>query len=217
MNQILIGMIVFLIMQGAQAVDLGLPLELETQSNSGQFQLGVTYSYEPDLVGDKFNLSWSILFGSKITYQELSNIPDQIKWNIYNEKTKTFLDDWSNRPMASKNVIKQGSLYLKDDLAKFTIANQAFVSIIFGTTNGEPLFNLNIGQLCRTNPTYFNNLTDRSKKCEATTIADIESAQKSFCHDSSEELSLFVREGTLTCEFAQKIFLNKGCGKFDCH
>ena len=200
----------------SKASDLGKTLDLNVDP-SGKYQLGVHYTYDSGVMGDKFSLSWSMLFGTKITYQELAALPSQVKWNLYDNKTNSYLDDWANRPVISKNDLKLGTVGVENDLAKQVIGNQSAVAVVFGTTEGIPLFNLNVGQFCKSLPTYFVNLTDNGKRCDAVTVAEIDAAQNEFCKDSSEELKKYLKDGLITCDVAKKSFQDKGCGQLSCN
>lgn len=216
MKSILIATTILFINVTSNASDLGKTLDLEVDPSTGNYQLGVHYAYDAGVMGDKFNLSWSMLFGTKTTNQELATLPAQIKWNLFNNKTNKFLDDWANRPTISGNDLKLGNVGVESDLAKQVIGNQSSISIVFATTEGSPLYNLNVGQFCKSLPTYFVNLTDTSKRCDAVTVAEIDAAQKDFCNDSAEELFKYVKDGLITCEAARKTYLGKGCGELSC-
>jgi len=200
----------------SNAADLGKALELAVEPSSGKYHLGVHYAYDAGIMSDSFKISWSILFGAQITNQELAAIPAQIKWNLFNAKTNQFLDDWADRAIISKNDLLIGTLGVESDLAKQVIGNQDSVVIVFATIAGIPLYNLNVGQFCKALPTYFINLTDPSKKCDAVTVAEIESAQQEFCRDSADELKNYLKDGLITCDLAKRTFLDKGCGQLSC-
>lgn len=211
-----IFIIMTLIFGHGTKAEFGKSLSLSTDPGTGKYQLGVQFAYGPDLVGGTFNLNWSILFTSTISNQELNNLPPKIKWNLYNAKSDKYLTNWSQQPLEEKQQLHQASISLVDTLAKQTIGSQADLYLVFADQDGKPLYNLNIGNLCKKSPNYFINLTETEKKCFQVNIQDVEKSKDMFCKDWQLELQSYVKENIMTCEEAQNQFQKMSCGALTC-
>jgi hypothetical protein len=196
-------------------VNLGKELQVSVKPDGG-YQLGVHYSYDADMAGDEFKVTWGILFGTNISQQELSALPAQLKWNIYSLKTGNFIFDWSTQPTISKNQIFLGSVSAEKKYAKQIIGNQTNTVLVFSDLNNNILYNLSIGKLCANLPTYFSNLTQPEKGCSRVSEGDIDSVMNGFCADKESELLGYVKDGLLRCEVAAKKFDSIGCGILNC-
>jgi hypothetical protein len=198
------------------AVDLGKELQIQTSPQDGHYQLGVHYSYDGGIIGDKFQIEWGILFGTTISQQEVSTLPEQIKWNVFNSNTNRFFADWATQPTIYGKDLFLGTVDTDGDLAKNIIVNQANVILVFADLTGKPLYNINVGALCQKASTYFQNLTDMDKSCAQVSVADIDQAKKSFCDDRQAGLLDEVKNGTIACDAANKEFQSAGCGSLSC-
>lgn len=196
-------------------VNLGKELQVSVKPD-GNYQLGVHYSYDSDMIGNSFQITWGILFGTNITQQELSMLPLNLKWNIYSSKSAAYIFDWKTQPVVSKSDIFLGSVSAEKKAAKQIIGNQTSIILVFSDLNGNLLYNLNIGKLCTSQPTYFNNLTQPEKRCSQTSESDINSTMKEFCSEKETELIGYVDDGLLRCEIAAKKFDSIGCGLLSC-
>lgn len=198
------------------AADLGKELQIATNPQDGHYQLGVHYSYDSGDMGKEFLITWGILFGTTIPQQDVANLPEKLKWNVFNPKSNTYLADWNNQPTISGKDLFLGSVAADKDLAKNIIGNQVSVVLVFGDLNGNPLYNLNLGKLCKSLPTYFSNVTDSTKLCHQVSVTDIENEKQKFCDDKKEELLDYVKNGLLRCEIANNKFQSLGCGQLQC-
>jgi hypothetical protein len=216
MKKIIISLLLLITSSAQAGADLGKTLSIATAPNSGDYQLGVQFAYDAGLTGDKFNLIWSILFGTTISNQELSSLPAQLKWNVFDGKTQKYLDVWANRPVVGKDTLKLGTVAVDGEIAKLVIGNQSSVYLVFSDLSGTPIYNLNVGDLCKAQSSYFVNLTDTAKRCYQVTVTEIETAQKLFCDDESKQLQQYLKEGLITCNVAKSVYVKKGCGEFSC-
>lgn len=205
----------FLCFNSNAQINLGKELQVSVKPN-GKYQLGVHYSYDSDMMGNDFQITWRILFGTNITQQELSTLASNVKWNIYSSKSATFVFDWKTQPVVSKSDIFLGSVSAEKKEAKKIIGNQTNTILVFSDLNGNLIYNLNIGKLCANLPTYFNNLTQSEKLCSQTSESDIDSAMKEFCSEKEVELLGYVKDGLLRCEIATNNFDSVGCGVLHC-
>lgn len=196
--------------------NLGKTISLSLTPASGDYQLGVQFAYDSSLTGDKFNLLWGILFVSTVSDQELSTLPAQLKWNIFDGKAQKYLDSWANRPMIARETLKVAALEVAGDVAKLAIGNQGSIYVVFADQNGNPFYNLNVGALCKSHPAYFINVTNTAKRCDQVTVKEIEDAQKLFCSDEAKELLKLLKGGLITCDEAKSSYSQKGCGEFTC-
>ncbi len=51
--------------------DFGKELQLATNPQDGHYQLGISYSYDSGSMGEKFNITWGILFTTTLSQQAL--------------------------------------------------------------------------------------------------------------------------------------------------
>ena len=196
--------------------NFGKNLPLATDPQTGHLQLGVHFAYDSGYVGNKFTLSWGILFGSALTQPDLAVLPAELKWNLYNETSANYLTDWAQASTLASRDLLLGTVSAQDSLAKLAIGNQGKLILVFADLSGKPLYNLNLGHLCKTQPSYFVNLTETSKKCDQVSVSEIDQAQIQFCADSTEELLTFVHDGTLSCKKATEMSVDRGCAVLAC-
>lgn len=208
-------LLLFLSFNSYAQINLGKELQVSVKPD-GNYQLGVHYSYDSDMMGNEFQITWGILFGTTITQQELASLPANVKWNIYSSKSATFIFDWKTQPVVSKSDIFLGSVSAEKKPAKQIIGNQTNTVLVFSDLNGTMLYNLNIGKLCTNLPTYFNNLTETEKRCSQVSEGDIDSVMKQFCSEKEIELLDYVKDGLLKCDVAAKKFDSIGCGILHC-
>jgi hypothetical protein len=199
------------------SADIGRPLEIAIDPASGKSSLGVHFAYDPGLMGEKFNLSWSLLFGTTLSQPELSSLPAQLKWNLYEHKSQKYLLSWASQPSVGRETLRLGTVGVEGEAAKVAIGSQTTLSLVFGDASGKAFFHLNVGHLCRTLPTYFKNLTDSNKSCAQVTVAEIEVAQRVFCEEELQDLQDYLKQGLITCAVAQSTYAKTGCGELRCN
>lgn len=198
------------------ATDLGKELQIATNPQDGHYQLGVHYSYDSGDMGREFLVTWRILFGTTISQQDARQLPEKLKWNVFSPQLSTYLADWKNQPKISGKDLLLGSISTDNELAMNIISSQANAILVFGDLNGNPLYNINVGKLCKSLPTYFINLTDNTKLCHQVSVTDIEIEKQKFCDNKREEFLYYIEHGVLRCEVANNRFQFLGCGQLQC-
>lgn len=202
-------------LQAFAQTHLGKELQI-LKKNDGGVNLGVHYSYELDMKGVEFQIQWSILYATNISNEDRMGLPASIKWNLYSTKSNSFLLDWNTQPSFESKNLFLGSVGVEKNVAKEVIGNQTSLILVFADLRGVPLYHLQVGKLCLSLPTYFNNLTEPQKRCSQVTVSDVDAAMKSFCAEKSAEFLDYVNQGLLKCELASKKFESLGCGVLRC-
>ena len=77
----------------SHAVDLGIPLELEKNPQTGKDQLGVHFFYNESHLVRPFHFFWNLISHLKISQQQLTAL--QLKWNFFDARTNIYLENWS--------------------------------------------------------------------------------------------------------------------------
>jgi hypothetical protein len=198
------------------SADFGKELTLAPRPQTSGYQFGVSYSYDPGMMGQKFEITWGALIKTTLSQSEISALPAQVKWNAYNLTTKSYLSDWAQAPVIPGQNIFLGSFSAKDHLAKNIIGNQANIILVFADMTGKALYHLDLARLCRNESSQFSNMTDGTKKCDQVSVSDIDKLQKEFCVEAETELLGLVKRSALTCEKASAQYLKKGCGTLAC-
>jgi hypothetical protein len=123
----------------------------------------------------------SIGFSGSLSDSELSRIPDQIRYNIFNRHSQAFIGAWDS---ATKSMLQTGSIVIKDELRlQRALPNLESLEIIFdvehlaGQNQGPRRLVFDLGKYCRDKPQdYFTNLSGTGKKCSELESSDIQAA-----------------------------------------
>ncbi len=147
--------------QSFASTDLGQELQLK-KTAEGNFQFGVTFSYEKETPSTAVVPRWNVIFGL-----DMLTAPQQLKWNAYSTQTKTYLTDWALQPVQNgRDLLILGNIQVRGEMAKSIIRHQSSVVLVFGDPSGKALYHIDLGKMCRKFPTYFMNLTETSVRCD---------------------------------------------------
>ena len=199
------------------AKDLGKEIIIKTNPADQKLQFGVHYAYDSGAVAEKFTIQWRILFSANINQQELETLPRYLYWNIFDSQKNELLWNWSPDQQFNRNDLVLASFSVTGEPAKKAIATQSHTFLVIGNQKGQILYNLNIGNLCLTHPTYFSNLTEFQKSCSQISENDIDHAKANYCESVAGELLTMIDENVYTCQEAQQIYTKRGCENLMCN
>lgn len=204
------------------AVELGKPLSIRINPSTGP-DLLVLYFYDgylphPGPNGQEPSMGWRIRGGTDITEQQVSALPEQMRWNILDSSSgKTLLAQW-------RSVSKMALREMRDDLFRVNapeevatlIPNQRSLILVFSADEKTSIdFHLPIGKLCAGYPKLFGDLTKSKSGCDVK--ASELPTRDADCEASKKEYLAYVADGLLTCEEAKDVFPNKKiCGDLSC-
>lgn len=129
---------------------------------------GATFVYDEAL-------AWQITYTTSLTADEVRGLPDPIHYAIYNTDAMAFATAWKE---ASREALLTGQVKITDaQEVRRLIPNQTHLELVFDTSSQDPtlptFYILNLGLLCKQQPTLFKNLTETPRGCAQVTDADI--------------------------------------------
>ncbi len=132
------------------ATDLGKEIIPDIDSQ-GKPNIGMQYAYD-----DVY--SWTLLIKSNLSQNEISKLPPKLYWALMNLKTNEVYQSWIE--MGKFDVfMTQYNVREAKDVLRF-LPNMKDSAILISVDQNAILYNINLGNICRSYPTHINDLTN---------------------------------------------------------
>ena len=161
---ILTGM---LLAPALQAADLGRGLPIIDSSDEHH-----TPNFTANYNLGEGQIEYKINYSTRLAWSDLNSLSPRIFWNIYLKDKGVYLTEWNKKNAIPKLMLILGNWYIIDRvLLQDLLINQSNAVIVFAKDNYQPIFNIDLGELCAKFPDLF--ISGSAIKCDKITPHDV--------------------------------------------